>query len=105
MSKCWHGQERMHLARVEPQAGQFVLGAAVGMRGVEAVAAGATSISVPDDRRIEPVAHVFEVALERGARYFQRRHEIDKGHQAPVVDHLVDLVETLSAIHGGFEMN
>jgi hypothetical protein len=80
------------------RAGQFVLGAAVGVRGVEAVAAG---VPVPDDGCIEPVAHVFEVALQGGARDFQRGHEVDEGHELAVVDHLVDLVEALSTVHGG----
>jgi hypothetical protein len=92
--------KRMDFARVEPEAGQFVLGAAVRVRRVEAVAAG-SSISVPDDGGVEPVAHVFEVALERGARDFQRLLQLGEGHQPPVVNHLVDLVETLSAVHGG----
>jgi hypothetical protein len=35
-----HGQQRMDFARVEPQAGQLVLRAGLGVRGVEAVAAG-----------------------------------------------------------------
>jgi hypothetical protein len=95
-----HGQERMDFARVEPQAGQFVLRAAVRVRGVEAVAAASSTMAIPDNGRIEPVAHVFEVALQGGARDFQHGHEIDEGHELAIVDHLVDLVEALSAIHG-----
>lgn len=89
-------QERIEFACREPQPRQFISRAA-GRIGGEAVAA---RFPVPDDGGMEPVAQVFEVALEGGARNRQRFEEYLQRHHAPLVEKLVDLVEALGAVHG-----
>jgi hypothetical protein len=59
-------QQAVQLALVEPQAGQFVLLAAV--LGTEAVG---VEVAVVLDRRAQAVAQVLQVALERGRRDLQ----------------------------------
>ena len=89
-----HRQQRVDFRRVEPQTGQRVLRPLA--RGDEFVAA---AIGVPDDRRVEALAHVLEVALERGGRYLQRVEECLARDQLALVQQPVDQVEPLASIH------
>ena len=62
----------------------------------------AAAIGVPDDRRVEALAHVLEVALERGGRDLQRVEELLARDQLAFVQQPVDQVEALASIHGKF---
>jgi hypothetical protein len=92
-----HGDQGVDLRSVEPQPGQFVLATAALRLGV-AVAAG---LAVPDDRRVQPVAQVFQVALDRGPGHLQLLQEVAESHQPALAEQLVDLVEALGAVHDG----
>ena len=48
---------------------------------------------------MQPVAQVFHVALEGGARDVEFVEEDLDRHQAALVQHLVDAVETFGAVH------
>ena len=72
----------------EPRTGRRLLAIAVAAR-----------VGVPDDRRVEPVAHVLEVALERRERHLELVEENVARHDAALVQKLVDAVEALGAIH------
>ena len=93
-----HGQQGMDFRGVEPQARQFEL--AAGVRGAALVAVAAR-LAVPDQRAVEAVAQVLDVALERGRRHFQCILQFGEGHQLALADQLVDLVEAFGAVHSG----
>jgi len=87
-------QQRVDFRCVEPQAGQLVAGTRA--RPAEAVA---VQPAVVLDRRVEAVAHVVEVALERGARDVERLPQSRERDQLAVLQELVDLEEALEAFH------
>jgi hypothetical protein len=59
-----HHHQRVRFIFGEPQAGKRELGACLRLRFV----AIASQIRIPNDRSVEPVTHVLEIALERGER-------------------------------------
>ena len=74
-----HGQQRADLLRAEPEARELV--ARRPRRGFhEAVAA---LLPVPLDRRVHAIAHVLEVALERGARHAQLAEQVREPAPCP----------------------
>ena len=88
-----HRQQRADLGGVEPETRELV---AVRFAAREPVAAG---VAVPLDRRVEPVAHVLEIALEgrpRDAELVEQRAQL---HRAARGEQLVDLVEAFGAVH------
>ena len=90
-----HRQERADLLRAEPEARQLV--ARRPGRGLhEAVAA---LLPVPLDRCVHAIAHVLEVALERGARHAQLAEQVREPHRAPGLEQALDLVEAFGAVH------
>lgn len=91
-----HGQQRMDLRRREPQAGQFIGFADPPAILGEAVTAGQ---AVVDDGRIEPVAHIDEIAPQGGARDLQRRLQRAEGHRRPLAEQLVDAAEPFGLVH------
>lgn len=91
-----HGQQGVDFLGREPQTEQFVLPSQLFGGGVEAIAAG---VAVMDDRCVQPVAEINEVAFQGGPGDFQFVHQRLKGHHAPVVEHLVELVEAFRLVH------
>src|SRR5881396_1385185 len=89
-----HAEERVRLAGVEPQARQLV--ARTRARLAEAVA---VCLAVPFDRRVEALAHVLEVALQRRRRNSEGRPQGGKRNRLAVLQELVDLVEALETFH------
>src|SRR5207247_3430748 len=89
-----HAEERIRLAGVEPQARQLV--ARTCARLAEAVA---VRLAVPFDRRVEALAHVLQVALERRRRNPEGRSQGRKRNRPAVLQELVDLVEALESFH------
>src|SRR5438552_6565831 len=89
-----HAEERVRLASVEPQARQLV--ARTCPRSSEAVA---VRLAVPFDRRVEALAHVLQVALERRRRNPEGRSQGGKRNRPAVLQELVDLVEALESFH------
>ncbi len=59
----------------------------------------AVALAVVEDRRVEPRAHVLEVALQRGARDLAGLSQLLEAHAVPVLELLVDLVEAFGAVH------
>jgi hypothetical protein len=97
LEEMLHREERLRLARIEPESGQLVLGReCLGLH--EPVAA---RIAVPLDGRVVAALHVFEVALEGRQRHLQLAHELRRGDRAACAQHLLDLVETLATVHAG----
>ncbi len=96
-----HGQQGMDFRGVEPQARQLVLAARARGAVLEAVTA---RLAVPDQRAVEAVAQVLDVALERGGRDFQDFEQLGEAHQLALADELVDLVEAFGAIHAGLRL-
>jgi hypothetical protein len=93
-----HRQQRVDLSLGKPQAGQFVLH----LPSVARIGHGepvAIAVAVIDDGRIEPLAQVLEVALQRGAADAELVHQVGEGHAAAVADQQFDFVEALSSIH------
>jgi hypothetical protein len=78
-----HRQQGVDLGLAEPDAGQLMRHTA--RRGLcrEAVDVVPT---VVDDRRVEPVAQVLKIALERRGRHFQRLAKRLEAHAAAVAD-------------------
>jgi hypothetical protein len=60
----------------------------------------AARLPVPHDRRVKPVAHVLEIALQCGGSNLERFEEALKRNHLAVVQELVDLVESLGPTHG-----
>ncbi len=90
-----HGEERLRLARAEPEARQLVDGGgAIGLH--EPVAA---RLAIPLDGRVVAASHVLDVALEGGERDFELAQEVAHGHDAALPDEMVDLVEAFGAVH------
>src|SRR5437867_1815651 len=89
-----HAEERIRLAGVEPQARQLV--ARTRARLSEAVA---VRLAVPFDRRVEALAHVLQVALQRRRRDPEGRSQGGKRNRPAVLQELVDLVEALESFH------
>ena len=89
-----HGDQRQRFALGEPQARQFELAALP----VLLVVAVAPLVGIPYDGRAEAVAHVFEVALERGERYFQFAQEVVAADDSALLQQRVDLVEALEPV-------
>ena len=79
----------------EPQAGQRESRACRRLL-VVAVPAG---LGVVDDRRVEAIAHVLEIALERRERDLELVEENVARDDAALVQQLVDPVEALRSIH------
>src|SRR5438046_6587337 len=89
-----HAEERVRLAGVEPQARQLV--ARTRARLAEAVA---VRLAVPFDRRVEALAHVLQVALERRRRNPEGRSQGGKRKRPAVLQEAVDVVEALESFH------
>ncbi|WP_256325437.1 hypothetical protein [Nitrosospira sp. Nsp18] len=91
------GQQRVQLPGLWfSEAGQLV-GGACGFGVLKVIA---TRIPISDDRDMEPLSHVFYVPLEGGAGNVQFLQKSLDRHHLPLVEHLVDLVKTLSTVHG-----
>ena len=95
LEQMLHGEERLRLARAEPQPRQLVLGRRW-IRSVESVAA---LLAVPRDGRVVAASHVLDVALERRERHLQLAQEVVHRNDAALADQLVDLVEPFGTIH------
>ena len=89
-----HHQQGVGLAGVKPQAWQLLLVA--GSAGI-----AVTSLhAVPFDGRVQPAAHVFKVAFERGERDLKfLEHAFDGDDLAPLQE-AVYPVKPFRAIHG-----
>jgi len=85
-----HGQQHMDFLGAETQAGQLILRADPLSGLLEVVAAQA---AVEADRRVEPVAHVVEVALELGPREAEAFLQPRAGEAVAGAENLVDLVD------------
>src|SRR5262245_14541899 len=90
-----HRQQSADFGGVEPQAWQFVA------RRILRFARQpiAARFAIPFDRRVQPIAHVFEVALECRARYTERVEKLAELHCTACGEQLVDLVEAFGAVH------
>ena len=84
-----HGDKSKDLLLGEPKAGQGEFGFA-GRRLLVTIAA---KFSVVDDGRVEPVAHVFEIAFESGEGDLENGEEIVSTDDFAVLEELVDFVE------------
>src|SRR2546422_10806844 len=60
----------------------------------------AVRLAVPFDRRVEALAHVLQVALQRRRRNSEGRPQGGKRNRLAVLQELVDLVEALETFHG-----
>ena len=90
-----HRQQRLYFAGIEPQARQLkLLGAVLDLVAI------AAPFAVPDDRRREAVAQVFEVALEGRRRHLERVEKLLAADDALVAQQLVDEMKTFGTIHG-----
>ena len=89
-----HGEQRMRLVGREPEPGQLV--ARPGAARAEAVTARRTVVL---DRRIEAIAHVVEIALERRARNLEGALQIGERHRRTLLEQPVDPIETLEPLH------
>ncbi len=92
-----HGQQGVDFLRGEPQPRQRELAAGLGGKRLEAIPAG---VAVEDDRGVEAVAQVLEIALQRGPRNFAGLLQLPESDQAAVLQQLLDLVKALGTIHG-----
>src|SRR3989344_636184 len=92
---CMEGEEGVDFRAVEPQPGQLVPWMLV-IRIVKPVAA---LLPVPRDRRVEPLAQVFDIALEGGDRDAEFVQEILDRYHVPVTQHPLDFVEAFGAVH------
>ena len=90
-----HHQQGVGLARVEPQPGQRLL-----LAGDTGCVAVAPVTPIPFNRRIEPVAHVLNVPLEGSPGHLQLPQKAGYGHHRIHMQQVVDLVKTLSPVHG-----
>ncbi len=90
-----HGQQRVDLVLAEPHARQLVAGA----RRRALVEAVAVVEGVVDDGRVQPVAQVLQVALERGRRDGQLLAQRREAHAAAAAQQHLDLVEAFGAVH------
>ena len=86
-------EQRIDLGRTEPDAGQLGL---FRLR-VEHVSA---LLARPDDRHVQAVAQVLDVALERGVRDLEVFLDLAPRQRALFDEALPDAVEALGAIHG-----
>ena len=91
-----HGQQGVDLGGVEPQTGQLELAARMCRASLVEVA---TRLRIPDQRGVEAVAQVLDVALERRRGDFQGFLHLCEGHDLAFADELVDLVEAFGAVH------
>src|SRR2546426_8926236 len=89
-----HAEERVRFAGVEPEAWQLV--ARTRARSSEAVA---VRLAVVLDRRVEALAHVFEIALHARARHAEHFLEGRERNHLSILQELVDLVEALESFH------
>ena len=92
-----HGQQRMDFLGAEPQPGQLIVRADPLSGLLEAVAA---QVAVEADRRVQAVAHVGEVALERGPGDAETFQQLLAGDAVARAENLVDLVNPLHVVHG-----
>src|SRR5258708_40008382 len=95
LEEMLHGEERLRLARAEPQARQLVLGR-VRLLLLEAIAA---LVAVPHDGSVVAAPHVLDVALEGGKRDFELAEEVLHRDHAALPDEVVDFVEPFGAVH------
>ena len=86
---------RVRFGAVEPQAGQCVARPDTRLL-LEAVTAG---VRIPDDRCVVPIAHVFEIALERRGGNLELVEKNIARHDTALVEQLVDAIEALGAVH------
>ena len=96
LDQVLEGEERLRLARAEPQARQLVLRPLAGSPRLEAIG---LLLAVPHDGRVQPASHVLEVALEGGERDAELPQELADLHPAARLQHLVDFVEPFGAVH------
>jgi hypothetical protein len=89
-----HGQQRVDLPVAEPQAGQL----AGALAAVVAETVGVVQ-AVVDDRRIQPLAQVLQVALQRRAGHLQLGAQGLETDAPAVADQQLDLVEAFGAVH------
>lgn len=89
-----HGEERQHLAVVEPETRQLILRPGVGVP--EAIPA---PFAVKHNGCVQPIAQQLQVALERCARNFQIGKQIVKAHAAALMNQLIDPIDALDGIH------
>ena len=88
----------MHLGGVEPQPRQFVPRPALTLgRLAKAIPAG---VAVVLNGRVQPVAQVFDVALEGRARHLQFVEKIAQRHQLAVLQQLLNAIKAFGAVHG-----
>jgi len=89
------GEQGVNFGTVEPQTGQFMPWVfLVGI--VEPVT---VFLPVPRNRRVEPLAQVFDIALEGGDRDAEFVQEILDRYHVPVTQHPLDFVEAFGAVH------
>ena len=91
-----HGQQGMDFLGGEPQARQLVLRADPLTGLLEAIA---TQIAVEDQRRVQAVAHVGDVAFQGRPGDAEALLKFGTGDEGPVAQHLVDLVDAFHAAH------
>jgi hypothetical protein len=86
----------MDLLRGEPQARQFILRSDLLFGLLEAVAAQA---AVEDDRGIQAITHISDVALQRRPGNTQTLLQIRARRKGAGAENLVDLVDPFHAAH------
>jgi len=91
-----HGQQGMDFLGAEPQAGQLIVRADPLSGLFEAIAA---EVAVEPDRRVQAVAHVGQVALERGPGDGETLLQRRTGDAVARAEDLVDLVDSFHVVH------
>jgi hypothetical protein len=94
-----HGHQGVDFGGRKPEARQFVLRADVGLSLAAAQVAITACFAVPDDRCVEAVAQVFQVAFQGRARDFQPRLNACKRRRLGRGQHHVDQMKTLGSVH------
>src|SRR3989344_6089273 len=92
---CMEGEEGVDFRAVEPQPGQLV----PWMLGIRIVEPVTVLLPVPWDRRVEPLAQIFDVALEGGLGDAEFIQEIPDRHHVSVAQHPLDFEEAFGAVH------
>jgi len=88
-------EQGMDFRRTEPETGQFVSRCP----GIGCIVAVTPQRPIPDNRCMETVPQVLEVALYRGLRCPQRLDQRAHRHAAPLAQQLIDFIKAFGAVH------
>ncbi len=91
-----HGQQRVRFGVVKPDTGQLKPWTSRSVL-VEPVTA---LLAIVNDGGAQAVAHVLEVAFERGGRDAELLQQFLAGNDLSCLQQLCDLIETFGAVHG-----